>query len=80
MEWLALSIFLGIIIGTWRLYPTLIAAQCPICFARLQSIPEHIAILGMFGWCLVWHRFVCPECLFRWRRLEIARCPKGINA
>ena len=64
MEWVALSIFLGILIGTWRLFPTLFSAPCPICFARLQSIPEPIAILGMFGWCLLGLASLCVSGMF----------------
>ncbi len=79
MEWLILILSLVILLGTLRFYPDAIAPHCPICAARFQSIPDRVELFSVFGWYVVWHEFVCPQCLYRWRRLEIVRRPKGIN-
>lgn len=79
MEFLTLGSIIIMLFGVWRLVPKFFAARCPICYARLESIEELEEIRRWQNWHVVWHRFFCIECGYRWRRIELVRRPKELE-
>ena len=79
MDLAYLGLGLVFLIGIIRMFPNVFRPHCPICSAALESIDLE-TIGGWQSWFLVWHKFICPDCWYRWRRIEIARRPKGTEA
>jgi C4-type Zn-finger protein len=75
MEWIYIGLMLAFLFGIIKLFPNVLHPRCPICYGSLES--SALETIGSWHrWSLVWHNFVCSECWYRWRRIEIARYPK----
>ena len=74
MEWLIILFGALLLAVLLQRNPKLILPQCPICYSSLESIDERDEIIHLGHWHLVWHKFLCPQCWYRWQRIEITRC------